>query len=477
MCWTGNQAGGGGGPAPDPLEPSGVWFVKADNRVAWSYDGKNWDVEDYIGSTFYNSDYYWASNGSDVAFFGVDIVGNSFKTANKAIPDFTQNSGGAGPGLCQWIAFGPSGWVGRTTTQLRHSADAILWTDQDVSAPVNWGSINGGQFRYSPSAGLYMAFGSSFSVGFLNQYFTSPNRTTWTQRTFPTNWTANGQGGNVEWFIDNGSIAIMTIQTTGQIYSTTDGINWTLRNNSGSIITGACWNPIEGAFYVTQSAANPNNLLRSTDGINWSSHANNLDTFLTSGQIACDTVKNLMFVNTTSVNTSFQTTDSAVSSDGGTSWSERWARSGNSLGFLPFKLGPGPVSDTITITPDPFTAFDAQGTPTTSFARFIIRNDGTIDRQTAGAGIVQVGKWPAGAEDSLSPAGREYMLTQNSGSALNFGNSGLGVWRSANLQGLYGYTTTFGVLTGNFTLRVRDKITLVEDTNGGVSVTITAEST
>ena len=456
----------GGVGASDPFEPSGTWIGYVGNNFIYSRDGYNWNSIAHGGSL---ANYWSALVGSDLVFI---TQGSTVrKSKNLSIPDFEGAVGGDGIGACQWIAAGPAGLVATTTIQLRTSSNGILWTDADSSLPANWSTVGRQRFVYSPACGLYMNLGQPFS----DQYFTGSSRTSWTQRTFPVNFQSNGQGGSYDTWADSGSIAIVCLADGSGIYSTTDGINWTLRHTPGASTTGAVWNPILGAFYVTVFAANPANLIKSTDGITWVSVAgNDLDDIRSNGELAVDPVKGIMQVATTSASsTNFSGTAIAMSLDG-ISWFPRYGRLAAQYVHVPGKYGPV-VDTTLTITPDPINISDVQASPTTSWARLIMRGDGTIDRQNV-SGIIQIGKWTAGAEGTVSPPGREYRLDQISGDALNFGATDVNTWVTANSQRLWGYTVTTGALSGTFTLRVRDRITLVEDTNGGVPVSISANS-
>ena len=456
-------------------EPSGTWVVHVDNAFGFSRDGKNWDFIEPLGA------FYGAPNQGDVMdgkyiYIGVDISSDVLKADTIATPDFESDAGGDGPGLCVWIAVGPTSAVARTTTQLRTSANGILWTDEDASAPADWSDISGGPFRYSSTASLWIACGSEGSaIGEWDHYWTSSSGTSWTKRTFPVDF--EGGGANHDWFVDNGSIAIMCLYH-GRIYSSTDLINWTLRATIGSNIIGAIWNPILGAFYaIVHSFTADEKVQRSTDGITWADVVDNdLGDIIASGQIACDPVTGLMYVNKTSTSISYNTADSAVSEDG-VSWFPRWARGGNFMQHVPGKYGPV-IDETLTITPDPITISDSQSAPTTSEAMLIVQNDTTIDESTTDGGLVNIGKWPTGAEGSISPAGREVKLVQNTGDALNDPGTpaALNTWLSAHQQRRWGYSVASGSLSGTFTLSVRDKITLIEDTNGGVAVSISATS-
>lgn len=460
--------------ALDPLEPSGSWVTKEDQFLVFSRDGKNWDRVAYIGSSNWNTSYYWDHDGSDLVLLSVDISSDSFKTDDKGIPDFSQSSGGDGIGLCQWIAKGP-GWVARTTTQLRTSTDGILWVDEDSSAPANWSTVTGGLFRWSPFASLFVAFGNSLNTN-KDQYFTSANGTSWTQRTFPVDWTRNGQGGNIDWFVDDGSggdIALMGLGD-GRIYSSTDLISWTLRHTAGVTLSGLAWNPVLGAFYAAVSDSSPNNLISSSDGITWATVAgNNLSDHITAGQISVDPSTGLMYIELAQTSTDFSGT--AAVSINGIAWSVRYPRSGNSMGHVPFKLGPV-ISDVLTISVDPITISDSQSAPTTSLARLFSRNDCTLDEQTTTGGISQIGTWAVEGVDGLNTTGREVRLEQLTGDTLTF-SSGLDTWLVMNFDKNWGYQIASGTLTGTFTLRFRDRITLVEDTNSGVLLTLTASST
>ena len=462
-------------PALSQFEPTGSWVMSVDNFLVFSKDGKNWGRDDFIASTSWNTNFRWEEGQGTIVLLASFVVADSFKLATPETPSWIGSSGGSGLGQTLWIAFGPAGWVTRTTGQLRTSSDAITWTDEDASIPANWFSINGGQFKFSPTAGLYMALGSTFSAGFLDQYFTSSNRVSWTQRTFPANWTANGQGGAVDWLVDNGSILLCGLRTSGDIYSSTDGINWTLRHTGSALLTGLAFNPIEGAFYAVFSDTNPNNLKRSTDGITWAAVSpNDLNSIIQDGQIACDTGKNLMWVARTSNSSIFRTIDGAVSDDGGVTWFPRWSRGGQWHGFVPFNIGVD-ISDVLTISVDPINVSDARSTPTLAFARIINRSDNTIDEQTSLGGIVEIGTWSVEGLDGLNPSGREVRLDQLTGPALNFGTATVNAWIAASSQRLWGYSTTLGSITGTFTLRYRDSITLVE--SNAVPVSLTATST
>lgn len=453
-------------------EPSGSWVTHIDGFLIYSRDGKNWNAAD---GTFSNiTSYRGGIIGGKYIFLG--NTGNAVtKVDSIATPTFETDAGGDGIGQCQWIAIDASdNAVARTTTQLRTSSNGILWVDHDIDKPANWSDIVGGHFAYSPTAGLFIACGSSTNFTIPDGYFTSANRTSWTQRTFPIDWTATGQNGNHDWFVDNGSIALMCMQMGGAIYSSTDLITWVLRNTTGLILGGVAWNEQLGAWYVITTNTGDAKVQKSTDGITWSNVVgNNLGTIMNSGGLAVDPVTGLMYCSHTSNNENYLIGDTAVTEDGIT-WVSRYPRAGIDVNHVVGKYGPV-VDETITITPDPIVIADAQIGGARSFCRLITRSDGTIDRQLV-SGVTEIGKWPAGAADSLAPVGREVKLDQISGDTLNFGTSALGVWAASHQDKLWGYDVTLGTLSGTFTLRYRDAITLVEDTNGGVAVSLSASS-
>jgi hypothetical protein len=109
------------------------------------------------------------------------------------------------------------------------STDGLNWTQQVSNSTVNFNSI-----AYSSSLGLFIAAGTgtSATAALTNTYYTSPDGTTWTLRTFPvtTSWIYG---------VWNGTNFVIYDSTNSYIYYSSDGVNWTQGSNLVNL-TGMC---------------------------------------------------------------------------------------------------------------------------------------------------------------------------------------------------------------------------------------------
>ena len=152
--------------------------------------------------------------------------------------------------------------VGYTSTPgVMTSPDGITWSGPSASAPAGngWSDV-----LWAAGLGLFVAVGNGLCM-------TSPNGTTWTQRTIPS--VAAGWS-YIAW---SGSLLVATGQTGqangGQIATSPDGITWTQRSSGGANENGAwqgiAWNG--AVFAATTNAAPAANkcVITSPDGITW----------------------------------------------------------------------------------------------------------------------------------------------------------------------------------------------------------------
>lgn len=83
---------------------------------------------------------------------------------------------------------------------------------------------------YNSSAGLYITTGSGTSTTAAFPYYTSPNGTTWTRRTF-SNLGSSYNYGNMGTYNGRTFVSVYLPSSTGYLSSTSDGINWTTATN------------------------------------------------------------------------------------------------------------------------------------------------------------------------------------------------------------------------------------------------------
>jgi hypothetical protein len=112
----------------------------------------------------------------------------------------------------------------------KKSTNATTWTD--ITLPITSVSWNGCSYHN----GLYFIFQNNSSV-----YLTSPDLTTWTQRTHPHPF-SNAKVG-----ISSRGILVTAVQYHNVVYGTADGINWktfTMQRNFPGLV-GDDGNPLE----------------------------------------------------------------------------------------------------------------------------------------------------------------------------------------------------------------------------------------
>jgi hypothetical protein len=137
------------------------------------------------------------------------------------------------------------------TTGSRSTDNGNSWSA--ITLPVNrdWSSV---KFIN----GIYVAI-----VNVNAGYATSPDGITWTARTLPAAPGAGGNSGEISRLIVIGN-AIFYVATTGDLYTSTDGINWTLllNNNLGTNVSSTGVAVGNGIAII--SLANSDNVLIGT---------------------------------------------------------------------------------------------------------------------------------------------------------------------------------------------------------------------
>jgi len=472
----GQQIQGAAAVASPEYEPSGSWIRQEDQFLVFSNDGRNWDRVLFAA----NENPYraaldvpqYAFPGGDIVLIGQNGSTQSYKMANKAIPNFTP---GVNLGNAIWIAKDGGGlWVARTTSVLRTSANGVDWITQ--TAPVDFASALPGWFGYLPTAGLYISTGQSGNVTQPARYFTSANGISWTTRTFPVNWPGNG-GTSPDWVVDNGSVILIGL-TDGRIYSSTDAINWTLRATFGATCAGLCWSPALNKFYASLFLANPNNLQSSPDGITWTAVAgHNLDDFRISSGLTADPVKPLLLADGGQANTvGFDFTGQAAYSVDGILWVRRDVATGKWPQHAPFKIGPAPPEPSFNI--GSITVSDVAITPTQVIAGLAMRRDNSITEQTTSGGILDLGFWSSFNAENTFNAGNCETRLDWTGDAFNFGTvPPINTWIPMGTGDKSWRYRTAGlgpqILSGSGTLRIRYRDT--QEEKGSIAVSVTAE--
>jgi hypothetical protein len=195
------------------------------NKVAYSYDGINWNlsVSQPLTVTFLSVCYGGPSGGRLFVGVGAGVTGNCFMTSADGIT-WTQRSSPGGSG---------EDWA------------KVIWIDE---------------------LQLFIASARAGS----SLIATSPNGTTWTSRQSRTN---GFQGIGMVWSPELKLIVVIastSTSNTARLATSPDGITWTLRTTLNTAISwrSVDWSP-ELQLFVA-SSLNSTTIARSSDGINWS---------------------------------------------------------------------------------------------------------------------------------------------------------------------------------------------------------------
>lgn len=197
------------------------------------------------------------------------------------------------------------------------STDGITWSAETPT----WAAVELDMVHWDSNTSLFYAFEAA-----TDKYHTSPDGMAWTQRTFPI---TDNNGAN-ETFLrrsmaTNGSITVVYNIVSRTIYSTTDGISWTLRDTLGGAGFGGqvVYAASLGRFVAI---SNFRQTFESTDGITWVQTINDLVSkgfsSLNGISLAWSPVVN-RFVVLAHQFTQGATTDRVATSDDGITWTLR----------------------------------------------------------------------------------------------------------------------------------------------------------
>lgn len=162
---------------------------------------------------------------------------------------------GPPPGNYFDVAFGNGLFVAvglSSTNQYATSPDGITWTQRTLPNTTDWFSVSYGN-------GLFLAMsGNSNSIS-----ATSPDGINWTARTLPVNSTWFSAYGGGTW--------VATRHNSNQVYTSPDAITWTARTAPST----SFWRSVAygGGRFVAVAEGPTTSAMTSPDGITWSSGA------------------------------------------------------------------------------------------------------------------------------------------------------------------------------------------------------------
>lgn len=141
------------------------------------------------------------------------------------------------------------------------SPDGTTWTERTTpDATSNWQSIT-----WSPQLGLFVAVADAGD----NSVMTSSDGTTWTARTAPE----DNAWKSVEWSPQLGLFVAVASSGTSRVMTSPDGVTWTARTaaeqNSWNAVV---WSPERGQLLAT-SLDGTNQVMTSSDGTTWTPRA------------------------------------------------------------------------------------------------------------------------------------------------------------------------------------------------------------
>jgi len=474
-------------PALARYEPTGTWMATANNFVAFSNDGINWQKAEYTGSTFVEAIAQWVYSVKMV-IPASDIFTAAYRMTNTNPVAFTISVPGPNPGANDEfdpafrLSQGTGGFIGTSVGVIRSSGDAEDWAEE-LPVPADFADAGLGVQQFQPEVSLHIRLGQGEFAPSAGNYWTSGNGTGWTERVFPEHFSS---APNIDSLAGNDDdVIVVGLNHNGRIYRSLDGVTWSLRFDPfpAQGVHSIVWNPLAfngaGAFFATLSAAPAfGNLLTSPDGIFWTPvDPNDLTGNLT---LAADTGKNLMIARASggSGEPEFDQGGYWISDDDGETWAEFSDRRGGFLGFIPAKIGPV-VNETLNIDTGAIVIAETRTDPDVARASLLLNaftdlESCSVREQTILGGQTSLGKW-ANTIDELNPAYHECRLDRTSGDDFTFGTSAINAW--IDFSASWGWLLNAGVDVKTFTgtLRVRHKETLVE--SNSVSVQMDAEVT
>ena len=500
-------------------EPTGTFMTTAHFEVSFTNDGRNWqranyeEEEDPPGPGFgvyaevYNTvrpfvigDSRWpmvlmATFVNTYTFRMVNTNPVAFLQSNDPPEDPDPDEEEDDFDGSSMLAKGAQ-WVGKGTVTLKRSGDAIDWDDVEdieVSEP-NWATIGQGLMKFMPEIGAFLALGSTPGGTNNAGYWTSgPSGLGWSEHLFPEDFSAQSTNDWVDWLVGNDDeddpILVLGLENNGRIYTSPDGVNWTLRFDPfpAQTLHSITWNPQAnntiGAFFCTQTGgdpANPNNLLTSPDGVFWNPvDPNNLPSG--SFSLASDTGKNLMIARGSSsqFDPEFENGGYWMSDDDGESWKEFADRRGGFVQFIDRKIGPV-IDETVFIDTGAIVISDSRSNPDTASVSLFIEafnessanlvQEFTSRDGSAGLGLWATSQFPLLA-DTLNPFYYQIRL-DGAGDAFRAFSDPINEWTDFDTTISWGYLLNAGPDSKSFTgtLRIREKETLVESNTVSVQI-------
>lgn len=135
--------------------------------------------------------------------------------------------------------------------RISYSTDGLNWSHTTLPAERKYGAIIHGN-------GLYLVFPFGYNQAGNNTYLISTDLVTWTSSAFPANT-----------FINVGTYApdkaeFLIVTATGVVYTSSDGVNWTLRANNSITYSSIIYQ--NGAYLGVRPSGYIN---RSTNAITW----------------------------------------------------------------------------------------------------------------------------------------------------------------------------------------------------------------
>jgi hypothetical protein len=267
------------------------------DNIGTSTDGLNWTAAANTGSLFSGAS---GSGGIDIAYgagtfvavgssattrlednIGISTDGLKWTVAANVGNLF---SGGLGTGIAYGagtfvaVGFSPNGGVDNIGT----SRDGLNWQVAASVGSLFSGGIDGGSgFGIAYGAGTFVAVGRSKNGG-VDNIGTSKDGLNWTVSTNVGSLFSGGGGYNgrgITYGLVNGVGTFVAVggSTTGgvdNIGTSTDGLNWTVATNVGSLFSGGNGNGIAygaGTFVAVGRSATGgvDNIGTSRDGLNW----------------------------------------------------------------------------------------------------------------------------------------------------------------------------------------------------------------
>lgn len=225
--------------------------------------------------------------------------------------------------------------TGTDSGRIITSTNGTTWTTRTMTlgvAVTNWSSVD-----WSPKLSLFVACAKIGNNQ--NAIATSPDGITWTQRSHPATVSANPFFFKVYW---NAYLEHFIICGYGEVFISTDGINWTMYNNgfvANVQLNTIAWSPVLNTYIAATSSENTW-CRRSTDGMTWSGTG----TFRRATDIKWIKELNLFFV------VDGQNSRVGSTSADGTTWNDSLVNPSTSGGFTVTNACYVPMNEMLYVT-------------------------------------------------------------------------------------------------------------------------------